>query len=126
MVSNLAPSLPACTGYKACWEEMPTAEEMVQVDRLLAEIAELTARKLPGAVVALSFYKWLMQPIQERVHPDYEYWSRGDPTRGQNRKVSRVEASSRVTRIMAGQIRDKGCPKALCLKRLTSTVSFLD
>ena len=76
--------------------------------------------------MALSFCKRLTQPIQERVHPAYEYWGREDPTRGQNRKVSRVEAANQVARIMAGQIRDKGCPKALYLKRLTSTVSFLD
>ena len=56
------------------------------MDRLLAEIAELTARKLTGAVVALSFGKRLTQLIQERVHPSYEYWGHGDPTRGQNRK----------------------------------------
>ena len=52
------------------------------MDHLPAEIAELTARKLIGAVVALSFCKRLMRPIQERVHPGYEYWGRGDPTRG--------------------------------------------
>ena len=119
MVSNPAPSLSAHSGqaleYKACWEEPSTTEEMVQVEHLLAEIAELTARKLIEAVEALSFCKRLMQPIQERVHPAYEYWGREDPTQGQNRKVSRVEVSNRVARIMAGQIQGKGCSKALCL-----------
>ena len=84
--SNSAPSLPTCTErapeYKACWEELLTAEEMVQVDHLLAEIAELAAQKLTGAMVALSFCKRLTQLIQERVHPGYEYWGREDPTRG--------------------------------------------
>jgi hypothetical protein len=112
MVSN-----PAHTGrtseYKACWEEPPTAEEMVQVERLLKEIADLSAQKLTGAAVALSFCKRLMQPIQERVHPAYEYWGHQDPTRGQERKVPREEIANRVARIMAGQIQDKGCPKAL-------------
>ena len=64
--------LPARTGraseYKAC-QEMSIRQEMVQVDHLLAEIAELT-----GAIMALSFCKRLTQPIQERVHPGYEYW----------------------------------------------------
>ena len=55
---------------------------MVQVERLLEEIAGLTAQKLTGAMVALSFYKWLTQLIHERVHPGYEYWGRKDPTRG--------------------------------------------
>jgi hypothetical protein len=77
-------------------------------------------------MVGLSFCKWLTQPIQERVHPAYEYWGHEDLTREQIQKVSRVEASNRVTRIMAGQIWDKGCPKALCLKRPTGAVSFLD
>ena len=45
--------------YKAYWEELPSEEEMVQVDCLLMEIAELTARKLLGAAVALSFCKRL-------------------------------------------------------------------
>ena len=86
MVSNLVPSLPACTGctleYKTCWEEPPTAKEMVQVERLLAEIAELIARNLTRAIVALSFCKRLTQPIQERVHLAYEYWGHHDPAQG--------------------------------------------
>ena len=77
-------------------------EEMVQVDRLLTEIAELIARKLSGVAVALSFCKWLMQPIQERVHPGFEYWDRDGPTKGKNRKVSWEEAMNRVARIMMG------------------------
>src|SRR4029079_3422565 len=63
MVSNPAPCLPACTEraleYKVCWEEPPTTEEMVQVERLLKEIADLSAQDLTGAAVALSFCKWL-------------------------------------------------------------------
>ena len=77
MVSNPAPCLLAHIGpaseYKVCWEETPTAEEMVQVERLLEGIAGLTARKLTGAAVALFFCKRLTQPIQERILPAYEY-----------------------------------------------------
>ena len=91
MVSNPAPCLPARIGRapesRACWEELPT-EEMVQVNLLLNEIANMSAQGLTGAVVALSFSKWLVQLIRERVHPGFEYWDRQDPTRGQNRKVS--------------------------------------
>ena len=91
MVANPVPCLPACTGrapeYKACWEEPPATEEMAQVDRLLEEIAGLSAQGLTGAAVAISFCRWLMQPIKERVHPAFEYWGRQDPTRGQERKV---------------------------------------
>ena len=77
VVSNPAPRLPACSGrapeYKVCWEEPPTSEEMAQVERLLKEITDLSAQKLTGATVALSFCKRLTQPIQERVHPGYKY-----------------------------------------------------
>ena len=114
-MANLAPFFLACTGrtpeYKACWEERPTTEEMAQVERLLQEIADLSARGLTGAAVAISFCRRLTQPIQERVHPAFEYWGHRDPTRGHERKVPRDEIANRVAFVMAGQIRDKGCPK---------------
>ena len=94
------------------------------MERLLKEIADLSAQGLTGAAVAIFFCRRLRQPIQERVHPAFEYWGHRDPTWGQDRKVPREEIANRVTRIMAGQIRDKGCPKAHCLKRPTEAVSF--
>ena len=45
--------------YKARWEEPPTTEKMAQVERLVKEIADLSAQGLTGAAVALSFYKRL-------------------------------------------------------------------
>ena len=64
MVSNPASCLPARTGRtlepRACWEEQPTEEDMVQVDLLLKEIAGLSAKGLTGVVVALSFSKRLV------------------------------------------------------------------
>ena len=98
---------------------------MVQVDLLLREIAGRSAQGLTGAVVALSFSKRPVHPIRDRVHPGFEYWGRQDPTRGQNRKVPRDEAANRVARIMQGPIRDRGCPKAHCLKRPTRAISLL-
>ena len=92
---------------------------------LLSEIAGLSTQGLTGAVVALSFSKRLVQPIQDRVHPGFEYCGRQDPTRGQNRKVPRDEASNQIARMMHGVIHDKGCPKAHCLKRLTRAVNIL-
>ncbi|RLN35043.1 hypothetical protein C2845_PM03G32060 [Panicum miliaceum] len=107
VVANLAPGLPPRTGFppvlNARWEEKPTEEEMVEVEVLLAELQKLKADKLTGAALALSFPKRLTQPIQERVHPGYEYSGREDPTCGQNRKVSRGEAHRRVTLIVSGQ-----------------------
>ena len=64
MVSNPAPCLPARTGRapesRTCWKELPTEEEMIQVNLLLDEIAGLSAQGLAGAVVALSFSKRLV------------------------------------------------------------------
>ena len=106
VVSNPAPCRPVRTSRapksRTCWEELPTEEEMVQVTLLLDEIAGLSAQGLTGAVVALSFNKRLVQLIQDRVHPGFEYWGRQDPTRGQNRKGPRDEAANRVTRMMQG------------------------
>ena len=96
------------------------------MERLLKEIADLSAQGLTGAAVAISFCRRLMQLIQERVHPAFEYWGHRDPTRGQDRKVPREEIANRVASIMAGQIRDKGCPKAHCLKQPTDAVSLLN
>ena len=61
MLSNPAPCLPARTNrapeYRACWEELPTEEEMVQVMLLLDEITGMSAQGLTGIVVALSYSK---------------------------------------------------------------------
>ena len=58
------------------------------MERLLEEIADLSEQGLTGAAVAISFCRRLTQPIQERVHPTFEYWGHRDPTRGHERKVS--------------------------------------
>ena len=44
------------------------------MERLLKEIANLSAQGLTRAAVAISFCRRLTQPIQERVHPAFEYW----------------------------------------------------
>ena len=47
MLSNPASCLPARTGrtseFRACWEQLPTEEEMIQVNLLLDEITGLSA-----------------------------------------------------------------------------------
>ena len=98
----------------------------MQVECLLKEITDLSAQGLTGDVVAISFCRRLTQPIQERVHPAFEYWGHRDPTRGHEHKVPRDEIANLVARIMVGQIRDKGWPKAHCLKRPTDAVSLVE
>jgi hypothetical protein len=91
----------------------------------LAELVKLKAKKLTwGCPVALSFSKQLTQPIQDRVHPGYEYSGCNNLTRVQNCKVSHAEGSNRVYWIVSGEVWDKGCLKAHCLKRPTTEVSF--
>jgi len=46
---------------------------MAQVERLLKEFADLSTQGLMGAAVAISFCRRLTHPIQERVHPTFEY-----------------------------------------------------
>ena len=46
--------------YRACWKELPTEEEMVQVTLIVNEIAGLSAQGLTSAVVELSFSKRLV------------------------------------------------------------------
>jgi hypothetical protein len=120
------PKSSTYTGYPPVlndkWEEMPSEDEMVQVRVLLAELTRLKADKLIGATVAQSFSKRLTQPIQDRFHPGYEYLGRNDLTRVRNRKVSHREVLSRVTRIVSGEVCDKGCPKAYCLRLPTTKV----
>ena len=104
MVLNPALCLPGRTSRapesRAYWKELSTEEEMVQVTLLLDEIVSLSAQGLTGTVVALSFSNWLVQSIQDRVHPGFEYWGRQDPTRGQSRKVSQDEALNWVAHMM--------------------------
>ena len=57
VVSNPAPCLPARTRRtpesRACWEELPTKEEMVPVNLLFNKISSLSTHRLIGTVVAL-------------------------------------------------------------------------
>jgi hypothetical protein len=52
------------------------------------ELERLKTKGLTGGVVAISFSWLLLQPIQDRVHPAYEYWGQSDPSQVMQRKVS--------------------------------------
>ena len=43
--------------------------------------------------MALSFNKWLVQPIQDRVHPVFEYW------------VTKTRLGDRTTRFLGMKLR---------------------
>jgi hypothetical protein len=74
--------------------------------------------------VAISFCRRLIQPLQHRAHPAFEYWGQSDPTRVAQRKVSKVEMMAHAKNIFGGRIRNKECPKALGVYSPSDPVSF--
>ena len=63
-------------------------------------------------------------PSELRQLAEEEAEFSSDSSVGSEPKVPREEIANRVACIMVGQIRDKGCPKAHCLKWPTDAVSF--
>jgi hypothetical protein len=47
----------------------------------LDDIEQLKAEGLTGAAGAISFYRRLIKPLQDRAHLSFEYWGKSDPTR---------------------------------------------
>jgi hypothetical protein len=90
-----------------------TSRETEELRPLLEDLKRLTAEWLTGSVVAISFSRQLIQPIQDQVHPTYEYEGQSDPTRVVKHKVSKEEMAVQVKNIFAGRIRNRECPKAL-------------
>jgi hypothetical protein len=77
-----------------------------------------------GAAVARSFCRRMIQPIKDRVHPEYEYCWQSDPTREVNRKVSKEEMAARVSQMYSGKVKVKKCPTAHSLKRPADPARF--
>jgi hypothetical protein len=96
---------------------------------LLEDLERLKEGLIGGAVVisfvVISFSQRLLQPIQDLVHPTYEYWGQSDPTRVARCKVSKEEMVARVKGLFAGRIRNRTCPKALNVYCATEAVSDL-
>jgi hypothetical protein len=55
----------------------------------------------------------LIQPLQDRAHPAFEYWGQSYPTQVAQCKVSKEEMMARTKNIFGGRIRNRDCPKAL-------------
>jgi hypothetical protein len=79
----------------------------------LDDLEELKADGLTGPSVAITFCRRLIQPLQDRAHPAFEYWGQSDPTRVAHQKVSKAEMMARAKNIFGGRIRNRECPKAL-------------
>jgi hypothetical protein len=65
----------------------------------------------------------MLQPIQDRVHPAYEYSSQSDLTRVMRHKVFKEDMVAWVKNIFVGRIRNWTCPMVLCVYWPTDVVS---
>lgn len=89
------------------WSNQPTLEEQIQVNQLLAKIADLKVHGLTSRAVSINFSRRLSQPIKHQVHPAYEYEGLQDPTREDHRKVPTEEIVNRVSKFFGGIIRNR-------------------
>jgi hypothetical protein len=94
------------------WDLPLTSREMDDVKELLTLVSDLKQKGLTGGSLAMSFYRCLIQPIKNWVHPAYEYWGQSYPTHEVNHKVCKEEMAARGTQIYIGCIRNRKCPKA--------------
>jgi diphthamide synthase (EF-2-diphthine--ammonia ligase) len=106
------------------WTNQLTSRETEELRPLLEDLERLKTEGLTGGAVAISFIRRLLQQIEDRVHPTYEYWGQSDPTWIIRRKVSKEEMVARVKNIFTMRIRNRECPKALSVYRPSVEVSL--
>jgi hypothetical protein len=104
------------------WDLGLSSRDLKELEPVLEPVSELKKQGVIGAAVARLFYRRMIQPIKDRVHPAYEYWGHSDPTREINHKVSKEEMAARVSQMYSGKVKVKKCPKAHSLKRPVDTV----
>jgi hypothetical protein len=106
------------------WTNQLATLDTLELKPLLDDLEQLMAEGLTGATVAISLWRHLIQPLQDRAHLAFKYCGQFDPTRVAQRKVSKVEMIARAKNIFDGRIRNKECPKALGIYNPTDPVSF--
>jgi hypothetical protein len=106
------------------WTNQLATLDTQELKPLLDDLQQLQAEGLTGAAVAISFCRHLIQPIQDRAHPAFEYWGQFDPTQVAQRKVSKAEMIARTKNIFGGRIHNKECPKALGIYSPADPVSL--
>jgi hypothetical protein len=120
-IADQLPGLPRRTGHKPVkiseWDLGLSSRDLEDLKAVLDLVNDMKKRGVTGATVARSFCRRLIQPIKDRVHPEYEYWGQSDPTREVSRKVSKEEMVARVSQMYSGKVKIKKCPKAHSLKR---------
>jgi hypothetical protein len=60
------------------WTNQLASRDTEKLKPLLDDLVQLKAEGPTGAMVVLSFYHRLILPLQDRVHPSFEYG--GNPT----------------------------------------------
>jgi hypothetical protein len=127
-LDNPAPALRGRTGRVPVpgpeWTNHLVMRDTEEIKPLLDNLEQLKIEGLTGAAVAISFCRHLIQPLQDRAHPTFEYWGQSDPTRVAQRKVSKAEMMAHAKNIFSGRIRNKECPKALGVYNPSDPVSF--
>jgi hypothetical protein len=106
------------------WTNQLATLDTQELKPLLDDLEQLKVEGLTSTAVAISFCRHLIQPLQDRAHPTFEYWGQSDPTRVAQCKVSKAEMMARAKNIFGGRIRNKECPKALGIYNPTDLVSL--
>jgi hypothetical protein len=104
------------------WDLGLPSRDLEDLKGVLELVSDMKKRGVTGAAVARSFCRRMIQPINDRVHPAYEYYGQSDPTCEVNRKVSKEEMVARVSQMYSRKVKVKKCPKAHSLKRSADTV----
>jgi hypothetical protein len=73
------------------WTNQLATLDTQELKPLLDDLEQLKAEGLTSATVAINFCRCLIQPLQDRAHPAFEYWGHSNPTRVAQRKVSKEE-----------------------------------
>jgi hypothetical protein len=77
-IADQLPGLPHRTGHKLVnineWNLGLSSRDLKVLKPVLELVNELKKQGVTGAAVARSVYRWMIQPIKDRVHLAYEYW----------------------------------------------------
>jgi hypothetical protein len=129
-IADQIPGLPRRTGHKTAkiseWDLGLSTRELKKLKGVLELVSDMKKRGVTGAAVARLFYRRMIQPIKDRVHPVYEYYGQSDPTSEVNRKVSKEEMAARVSQMYSGKVKVKKCLRAHSLKRPADPVRSWD
>jgi hypothetical protein len=56
------------------WTNQLATRDTEELKPLLDDVEQLKVEGLTGTAVAISFCHCLIQPLQDRAHPAFEYW----------------------------------------------------